>query len=215
MIENLVKPLIFGEDPFYREKIWHHLNEMQRRNRATLTDRVMAWSTGAVGPGRSGARRAGPQAAGRLPLQRCRPTPARCAATTCRVAWTRPRRTPTSPSRAKSAATRPSSSTPAAPDPERAEPEGGHRGLRRRARGGRAGHGADARLLPLLHARRGVYIGKELEKLNYPWMEEPMDEHSMSSYIWLTAEPDHCRSAARDGRGQDVHPRRVDPPGCV
>ena len=27
------------------------------------------------------------------------------------------------------------------------------------------------------------YIGKELEKLNYHWIEEPMDEHSISSYV--------------------------------
>ncbi len=30
-----------------------------------------------------------------------------------------------------------------------------------------------------------LYLAKELEKLNFYWMEEPMDEHSMSSYIWL------------------------------
>jgi len=29
-------------------------------------------------------------------------------------------------------------------------------------------------------------IGKELEKLDYKWFEEPMDEHSLSSYEWLT-----------------------------
>ena len=31
-----------------------------------------------------------------------------------------------------------------------------------------------------------LYLAKELEKLNYYWMEEPMDEHSISSYVWLT-----------------------------
>ena len=30
------------------------------------------------------------------------------------------------------------------------------------------------------------FIGRELEKLNYFWFEEPMDEHSISSYVWLT-----------------------------
>ncbi|MCB0060817.1 MAG: hypothetical protein KDE19_01835, partial [Caldilineaceae bacterium] len=29
------------------------------------------------------------------------------------------------------------------------------------------------------------YLARELEKLDYYWMEEPMDEHSMSSYVWL------------------------------
>ena len=30
-----------------------------------------------------------------------------------------------------------------------------------------------------------LYLARELEKLDYAWMEEPMDEHSMSSYVWL------------------------------
>src|SRR5688500_19784862 len=38
VIEGLVKPLIVGEDPFDREKIWQKLAERQRGNRATLTD---------------------------------------------------------------------------------------------------------------------------------------------------------------------------------
>lgn len=31
-----------------------------------------------------------------------------------------------------------------------------------------------------------LYIARELDKLNYAWMEEPMDEFSMSSYKWLS-----------------------------
>ncbi|QTQ14001.1 enolase [Treponema parvum] len=38
--------------------------------------------------------------------------------------------------------------------------------------------------------QEAYYIAKELEKLNFLWMEEPMDEHSMSSYRWLTKEVD-------------------------
>jgi len=30
-----------------------------------------------------------------------------------------------------------------------------------------------------------LYIARALEELDYAWMEEPMDEHSMSSYKWL------------------------------
>ena len=33
-----------------------------------------------------------------------------------------------------------------------------------------------------------LYLAKELEKLDYYWMEEPMDEHSTSSYVWLTGQ---------------------------
>jgi L-alanine-DL-glutamate epimerase-like enolase superfamily enzyme len=33
-------------------------------------------------------------------------------------------------------------------------------------------------------------LGRGLEKLNFTWIEEVMDEQSMSSYIWLTENPD-------------------------
>ena len=32
---------------------------------------------------------------------------------------------------------------------------------------------------------QALYLGKELEALNFYWLEEPMDEHSTSSYVWL------------------------------
>lgn len=35
-----------------------------------------------------------------------------------------------------------------------------------------------------------LYIARELDKLDYAWMEEPMDEYSMSSYKWLTDQVD-------------------------
>jgi L-alanine-DL-glutamate epimerase-like enolase superfamily enzyme len=38
--------------------------------------------------------------------------------------------------------------------------------------------------------QQAYYIAKELEKLNFLWMEEPMDEYSISSYKWLTREVD-------------------------
>lgn len=31
-----------------------------------------------------------------------------------------------------------------------------------------------------------IYIGRELQKLNFTWFEEPMEEQSMDSYIWLS-----------------------------
>ena len=34
--------------------------------------------------------------------------------------------------------------------------------------------------------QQALYLGRELEKLDYYWMEEPMDEASVSSYVWLT-----------------------------
>ena len=34
--------------------------------------------------------------------------------------------------------------------------------------------------------QQALYIADALNELDFLWMEEPMDEHSMSSYIWLT-----------------------------
>ena len=41
LIDGLVKPFISGEDPFYRERIWHNLKERQRLNLATMSDRLL------------------------------------------------------------------------------------------------------------------------------------------------------------------------------
>jgi L-alanine-DL-glutamate epimerase-like enolase superfamily enzyme len=30
-----------------------------------------------------------------------------------------------------------------------------------------------------------LYIGRELEKLDFTWFEEPMEEESIDSYVWL------------------------------
>jgi len=35
-----------------------------------------------------------------------------------------------------------------------------------------------------------LYIGRALEELGFHWFEEPMNEHSMSSYVWLTEQLD-------------------------
>ena len=34
--------------------------------------------------------------------------------------------------------------------------------------------------------QQAYYLGRELEKLGFYWLEEPMDEHSVSSYVWLS-----------------------------
>ena len=41
VIENVVKPAIVGKDPLLREEIWYDLNERQRINSGTMTDRVL------------------------------------------------------------------------------------------------------------------------------------------------------------------------------
>ena len=37
---------------------------------------------------------------------------------------------------------------------------------------------------------QALYIGRELERLGFYWLEEPMDEYSMSSYQWLAEQLD-------------------------
>jgi len=37
---------------------------------------------------------------------------------------------------------------------------------------------------------QALYIGRELEVLDYYWLEEPMDEQSISSYVWLSEQLD-------------------------
>lgn len=38
--------------------------------------------------------------------------------------------------------------------------------------------------------QQALTIGRELEKLNYYWLEEPMNEYSVSSYAWLSEQLD-------------------------
>jgi L-alanine-DL-glutamate epimerase-like enolase superfamily enzyme len=41
VLEHVVKPVLIGEHPFYRERIWYALKERQRLNLSTLPDRVL------------------------------------------------------------------------------------------------------------------------------------------------------------------------------
>jgi L-alanine-DL-glutamate epimerase-like enolase superfamily enzyme len=49
--------------------------------------------------------------------------------------------------------------------------------------------GPDVKLMldPFHHYTRedALYLGRALEELGFHWMEEPIDEHSTSSYVWL------------------------------
>lgn len=50
--------------------------------------------------------------------------------------------------------------------------------------------GPDMRLMLDPHhdytREEALYLGQALEELDFYWMEEPMNEHSTSSYVWLT-----------------------------
>ncbi|WP_251388112.1 enolase C-terminal domain-like protein [Mediterraneibacter agrestimuris] len=52
---------------------------------------------------------------------------------------------------------------------------------------------------------QALYIGRELEKLNFEWMEEPMDEYDIEAYRWLTSKLPGlsvCGPETAHGKGQ-------------
>lgn len=187
VIEQVVKPLLVGQDPLYREKIWQALKDRQRLHGGVLTDRVLSvvdcalWDLAGKQAGQPvykllGAYRdkvpayastmcgdelAGgldtPEAYARFALQ-CmeRGYPAFKLHT-----WQPP--------------------VSGAPDPKR---DVAACAAVREA----VGPDIDLMLDPYHTYSRtdSLYLGRELEKLDFHWIEEPMGEHSISSYVWLT-----------------------------
>jgi L-alanine-DL-glutamate epimerase-like enolase superfamily enzyme len=185
-VEQIVGPMLVGEDPFYRERIWHAINERQRLHLSTLSDRVLtvvdlalfdlagkavgqpvhkllgaardkvpAYASTMVGDDLEGGLDT-PEAYARFAIQcRERGYPAFKLHT-----WQPP--------------------YPGAPSVKR--------DLEACA-AVREAVGPDYPLMldPFHYYSRleALELAKGLERLGYLWMEEPMDEHSMSSYVWL------------------------------
>jgi L-alanine-DL-glutamate epimerase-like enolase superfamily enzyme len=191
VLESLVKPVLLGQDPFYREWIWQRLKERQRLNLGVLNDKVLAlvdvalWDLAGRAVGQPVYKLLGayrdkvpayastmcgddleggldtPEAYARFAVQ-CseRGYPAFKLHT-----WQPP--------------------IPGAPDVKRDIAA---------CAAVREALGPDVPLMldPYHYYSReeALYLGRELEKLDYAWMEEPMDEHSMSSYVWLAQQLD-------------------------
>ena len=185
LIESVVKPQIVGEDPFDRERLWQRMKDMQRI-RADLSDRVIAsvdlalWDQAGryldqpvhklLGGFRDkvlayASTMCGDETPGGLST----PEEYGQFAATCMErgykafklhTWMPP--------------------VPWAPDPKMDV---------RACAAVREAVGDDVPLmLDPFHfytREQALYIGKELEKLDFYWLEEPMDEHSVSSYVWL------------------------------
>ena len=190
-IERIVKPVLVGADPFYREKIWQTLKERQRLNLGILSDRVLCavdlalWDLAGrylnqpVYKLLGGYRDKVPAYASTMcgdELEGGLDTPEAYAkfALECKErgytafklhTWQPP--------------------VADAPDPKRDVAA---------CRAVREAVGEDMALMldPFHYYSReaSLYLGRELEKLNYHWIEEPMDEHSTSSYVWLTNQLD-------------------------
>jgi L-alanine-DL-glutamate epimerase-like enolase superfamily enzyme len=187
-LENLVKPIVVGEHPFYRERIWQALKERQRLNLGALHDRVLTvvdmalWDLAGRVLGQpvyrllGGFRDKVPAYASTMcgdDLEGGLDTPEAYA----RFAlWCQERGYPAF----KLHTWQPP--IPGAPDPKRDVAA---------CAAVREALGPDTPLMldPYHYYSReqALYLGQELEKLHYYWMEEPMDEHSMSSYVWLCA----------------------------
>ena len=190
VIEGVVKPAMAGEDPFDREKLWQRLKRMQRGNQQ-LSDRVIGvvdmalWDLAGRYLGQPvhkllGGYRAkalayastmcGDQMPGGLSTpQEYAEFARRCVERGYRAiklhTWMPP--------------------IPGAPDP------------RMDIRACATVREAVGDEIPLMldpyhfYSRRDArYIGRELEKLGFHWLEEPMAEHSVSSYVWLTEQLD-------------------------
>ena len=191
VIQNLVKPLLIGEDPFYRERIWQTLKERQRLNLAVLGDRVLSVVDMALWD--LAGRYLNPPVYTLLGGYRDKVLA--YASTMCGDELEGGLDTPESYARFALQCKKRGYKAfklhtwqppvQGAPDPKW---DVAACAAVREAVG-------DEMLLmidPFHYYSRtqALYLGKELEKLGFHWIEEPMDEHSTSSYVWLSEQLD-------------------------
>lgn len=191
VIEQTVKPILLGADPFYREKIWQALRERQRLHLGTLSDKVLCAVDMALWD--LAGRYLG-QPVHKL-LGATRDKVLAYASTMCGDDLEGGLSTPEEFANfARQCLDRGYKAfklhtwqppMPGAPDPKRDIAA---------CRAVREAVGDDIALMldPFHYYSRtdSLYLGRELEKLNFEWMEEPMPEHSIASYVWLTDQLD-------------------------
>jgi L-alanine-DL-glutamate epimerase-like enolase superfamily enzyme len=187
VVDNIVKPMLVGEDPFYHQRIWRALNERQRLNLAALPDRVLTavdlalWDLVGKAVGQPvhrllGATRdtvpayASTMVADDLPGGLDSPESFAKYASWC----VRERGYPAF----KLHTWQP----PLAGAPSVARDLAACAAVREAL-------GPDVPLMldPYHYYSRleALELARGLERLRFLWMEEPMDEHSMSSFVWL------------------------------
>lgn len=186
-IRNVVKPMLIGKDPYDRERLWQELREAQRLHLSSLTDRVLAVVDMALW-----------DLAGRalgLPVYKLlggyRDKVKAYASSMCGDDMEGGLNTPqayadfavTCKERGYTAFKLHTIMPPIPGMPSPKLDVACCRAVREAV--------GDDMVLMLdafhYYSREEAYfIGRELEKLNYYWLEEPMAEHSISSYVWLT-----------------------------
>ena len=185
--EHIIKPVLLGEDPFYRERIWQELKERQRLHVGALPDRVLTavdlalWDLAGQLLGQPvrkllGATRNSVPAYASTMVGDDLPGGLDTPEAYARFAeWcVRQRGYPAfklhtwqPPLAGAPSVTRDLAACAAV----------------------REALGPDVPLMldPFHYYSRleALQLAKGLEALGFLWMEEPMDEHSMSSYVWL------------------------------
>jgi L-alanine-DL-glutamate epimerase-like enolase superfamily enzyme len=186
VVAHLIKPHLVGRDPFYREAIWQSLRERQRLHLGQLSDRVLAavdlalWDLAGRALGQPVHRLLG-AARDRVPAY---------ASTMCGDDLEGGLDTPEA--YARFALWAKERGYPAYKLHTWQPPYPGAPSVRRDLAACAAvreavGPEMDLMLDPFHYYSReeALALALGLERLNYAWMEEPMDEHSMSSYVWL------------------------------
>ncbi len=183
---GIVRPMLLGEDPLYRERIWHAIKERQRLHLSTLTDRVLTvvdlalWDLAGKAFGQPVHRLIG-AARDKVPAY---------ASTMCGDDL--PGGLDTPEAYAKFAIQCKERGYPAYKLHTWQPPYPNAPSVKRDIEACAAVREAVGPDFPLMldpfhyYSRlQALELAKGLEKLGYLWMEEPMDEHSMSSYVWL------------------------------
>jgi L-alanine-DL-glutamate epimerase-like enolase superfamily enzyme len=185
-IENVVKPYLVGQDPLYREKLWHGLKERQRLNLATLADRVLTavdlalWDLGGKIAGLPVHKLLG-AARDKVP-----------AYASTQVGDDLPGGLDTPEAYARYASWCKERGYPAFKLHTWQPPLAGAPSVKRDIEACAAVREAVGPDYPLMldpfhyYSRlEALELANGIHKLGFLWMEEPMDEHSMSSYVWL------------------------------
>ena len=186
-IQRIARSALIGEDPFYRERIWKRLNVWQRLHIGVLSDKALCavdlalWDLAGhalnqpihrlLGAYRDKVRAyASTMCGDELPGGLDTPEAYADFAEQCKE-------------RGYTAFKLHGWMPPIAWAPDARRDVAACRAVRQRV-----GAGMALMLDPFHYYSReeALYIGRELEKLDFAWMEEPMDEHSTASYVWLT-----------------------------
>jgi L-alanine-DL-glutamate epimerase-like enolase superfamily enzyme len=186
VLNNLIAPLLVGQHPLYRERIWQTLMERQRLNLGRLSDRILAvvdmalWDLGGILAG---------QPVHQL-LGGMRDSVPAYASTMCGDDI--PGGLDTPEAYAEFALACMDRGYPAFKLHTWQPPYAGAPDTQRDIAACRAVREAVGPDVPLMLDPYHFYTRAEalrlalaLETLDYAWMEEPMDEHSMASYVWL------------------------------